>query len=488
MAFHSHGSLSCLSSRGGLGAALTSMSKKVFRQIVKVALWLGAMLLVFAVAVVLINAFDEDLAPETLALLAAPPNPYPPETNLYLALAGVDAPPGTSTLAFGQAKIDDYEVKLQKGVKGFMQHQEAPHQGAIAFRGTLSDLETLSGSVWDGIERCRAQIDRLIADNQDIYQRYLALRNAMGYYETETPSVYATPFLAPVELRRLFLSNFALRMKSGNRAKQAAALADMAGDLKVWRIMLTGDGSLISKMVAVASLHADFLLIGDMIADRQLDLSHWKNELDALTTPFAIGDWQIGSAIPREVRITTRMFDALNDDQEWLLDDNDQEESRSVWRRLANRASNHFFQKQATENRDARAKARLMKILNDSPSSLVESVHAEDRSPEFSFGLDYLYNPVGKVLVAIGLSAYLDYGLRAYDVAAVQRMLRLAYEVRFRQISVGEVHGFQSSQPEWARHPVSGEVFDFDSGTGRLSLKPVGPRPEGRRFNLPVWR
>ena len=37
-----------------------------------------------------INWFDEDLSPEAKALLIAPPNPYEPEENLYLALLGIE--------------------------------------------------------------------------------------------------------------------------------------------------------------------------------------------------------------------------------------------------------------------------------------------------------------------------------------------------------------------------------------------------------------
>jgi hypothetical protein len=46
------------------------------------------------------------LSPQAKALLRPPPNPYKPEDNIYIAIAGFDAPPGESVTAAGVAKVD----------------------------------------------------------------------------------------------------------------------------------------------------------------------------------------------------------------------------------------------------------------------------------------------------------------------------------------------------------------------------------------------
>ena len=70
-----------------------------------------ALLCLFFVALA-INARDERPSSEALALLQLPVNPYRPEENIYVALAGFEAPAGQSVVAAGQAKIDSYNDQV----------------------------------------------------------------------------------------------------------------------------------------------------------------------------------------------------------------------------------------------------------------------------------------------------------------------------------------------------------------------------------------
>jgi hypothetical protein len=88
----------------------------------------------------------------------------------------------------------------------------------------------------------------------------------------------------------LFLADFVLRMQSLDQIQQKLALAGFEADLRTWRQMLIGDGSLIAKMVAISYLQTDYLVLGDLIADRSIDLSPFSAELERLTTPFDLAD------------------------------------------------------------------------------------------------------------------------------------------------------------------------------------------------------
>ena len=68
-------------------------------------------LLLFAV-VWAMNLRDEPLTPESQALLVPLTNPYAPEDNIYLALAGLDAPPGESVTAVGLARIERFNRQV----------------------------------------------------------------------------------------------------------------------------------------------------------------------------------------------------------------------------------------------------------------------------------------------------------------------------------------------------------------------------------------
>jgi len=88
------------------------MSKfgQLLRPIAKLgAILIGALLALavalFAVAFV-INIPDEALTAAAQALSVAPPDPYAPEDNAYLALAGLDAHPGVAPVEAGRVRVE----------------------------------------------------------------------------------------------------------------------------------------------------------------------------------------------------------------------------------------------------------------------------------------------------------------------------------------------------------------------------------------------
>jgi hypothetical protein len=124
--------------------------------------------------------------------------------------------------------------------------------------------------VWSEALEHREQVEKLLSDNRELYERYLALQDLRGYHDTARPSIFL-PSGWDIGLvgqtRKLFLAELVLRMRGGAPNEQRAALADLGKDMRLWRIVLTGEGTMISTMVAVAYLQADYLVLADMIAD-----------------------------------------------------------------------------------------------------------------------------------------------------------------------------------------------------------------------------
>jgi uncharacterized SAM-binding protein YcdF (DUF218 family) len=85
---------------------------RALRVVGRIALWGALALFALLLAALGINAFDERPSPQALALLQPPENPYRPEENIYVALAGFDAPAGQSVVAAGQAKIAHYNERV----------------------------------------------------------------------------------------------------------------------------------------------------------------------------------------------------------------------------------------------------------------------------------------------------------------------------------------------------------------------------------------
>ena len=83
-------------------------------------------------------------------------------------------------------------------------------------------------------------------------------------------------------------------------------------------------------------------------------------------------------------------------------------------------------------------------------------------------------------------TSYLDYPARVYDVAAFQRLVCLAYQIRQQKIARAAVAAFMQQHPELSRHPIDNQPFEWDAKSGTISVKTVGPRPKERRFSVKV--
>jgi hypothetical protein len=86
------------------------------------------------------------------------------------------------------------------------------------------------------------------------------------------------------------------------------------------------------------------------------------------------------------------------------------------------------------------------------------------------------------------MPAYNDYLLRPYDAAALQRLVRLSFEIRRQHIAPSAVDAFMKLHPEWATHPADGRSFVWKPTVNEIAIQPVARQPEGRRFSVRVWQ
>jgi len=450
-------------------------------------------LVVLGLLFVGINWFDEDLSPEAKALLIAPPNPYKPEENLYLALLGFDAKEGVSPITAGQAKVAVYEKEIA-AVRKAPQYvlrifPDAPWQNKekLEFRGKVDFCLPLTKSCLANVEIHNADIDRMLKTNRELNRRYANLHGLKGYYETATPSIYLISPYAPSPVRQLYLVNIALRTQSSVRAQRNAAIADLLADIRTWRLELTGSGALISKMLAVAYLQGDHALLADIIADGKLDLADASPEIQS-TLELSEDDWKIGKIVAFEYRISDFMWDQLRvtKGRQLLVDSASEERS---WERFFDQISSLFIRINATQNLQARLATQQQKMADAGPAKFFVALDAYRLwlRDNVEFRVHYIYNPFGKILISIGTSSYENYYLRAYDGAAFQRLVRLGYEIRNREIEDKAVPLFIQKHPEWASHPVDGRPFTWDEKKREIAVQTLGQQPKDRRFSIRVW-
>jgi hypothetical protein len=466
----------------------------IWRRFLIVAKWTIGVLVVLGLLFIGINWFDEDLSPEAKALLIAPPNPYEPADNLYLALLGFDAKEGESPIAAAQAKVAVYE-KETAAVRKDPQYAlrlfpDAPwqNQEKLEFQGKVDFCLPLTKSCLAGVETHKTEIDRLLKANRELYRRYSRLPALKGYYETATPSFYIMIPYVPSPVRQLYLANIASRTRSSVRAERKGAITDLLADIRTWRLELSGSGSLISKMLAVAYLQGDYALLADVIADTKIDLEAFSPEIRS-ALELSEDDWKIGNLFVFEYRLGAFMWDQMRVTKgKWPPADSASEDEG--WReRFFDQTSSLFIKINATQNLDAKIKTRLRKMADANPAEFfaARDVYRNWFRDNVEFGVHYAYNPFGKILLGTASSTYENYYLRAYDGAAYQRLVRLGYEIRSQRVEDKAVPSFMQQHPQWASHPVDGRPFVWDEKRREMTVQTLGQQPKDRRFSIPVW-
>ena len=449
---------------------------------------LVAFVLLIVFVCFVINSFDTPLNTETKALLASPPNPYRTDDNIYLAMAGFEGPSEKSVIESGQARIAAYNKALDSMPMDPDLEAASINKAdsnKLVFSGNLTLGPPLTSSIWTDAKSHRSEVATLLASNQELYRRYLSLHRLHGYYETARPSYLMPLVYVPQPVRVLFLANVASRTQTGTLQQQREALNDLGQDLRMWQAILKGNGTLISKMVAAASLHADFLLLADMITDPNSDLALLDDDRRFLISPFDLSDWKIGSAFGAEFRATAFLYNTISLANSPIAGSTARPYSSRG--RAWNAFQVHFFKLNATENLSA-AQAIQLGILADSdPAHFYRARDAYRlwfEQNEVHLSPPVFYNPIGKILVRIAAPTYDAYPMRVFDVAAFQRLGYLAYQLRQRHIATPDVAAFLREHPEWATHPVDGKAFRWNAETGELAVNTVGKHPEGRRFGV----
>jgi hypothetical protein len=454
-------------------------------------LGLAAVSLFLSVA---INAFDEDLSPAAKRLATPAPNPLKPEENLYLALLGFEAPAGKSTIDAGRARVAEYERNLaasRQVPRGDFPGAERKGADKLAFRGEVNFCQPLVKSCAAEVATRKAEIARLLAENRELVGRYLGLHRLTGYYETATPSIYVLTAYPTKDVRQLFLASVALRAKSGAAAQQASALADLREDIKTWRRMLVGDGTIISEMVAVAALHGDHALIADLAADPRLNLAAASAEIESILQLVSAADWKIGKSFANEYRMGASIWEQIRAGMGrvvWKGTDPELAEER-WWDPYVDKLGAYFLKVGATRNLNAEAMLQRRKMADadfkDYPAA--RDAYRKWVRNNMEFGLHYIYNPVGKLFLGLGTDSYDGYPLRAYDGMALQRLVRLCYEIRSKNVGDESIPSFIRDNSQWASHPVDGRPFTWDAQKREVALQPLGNTPKDRRFSFPVW-
>jgi hypothetical protein len=452
----------------------------------KILKWTAGLVLAAVLAVIAINAYDPPLSDDAKSMSQSPPNPYPPEKNLYVAMRGFLAPPGESVIVAGTQRIaeDDRLAALYVDHPRAATQQSPPvDKNASNFRGKVPECDAVFTSCWKSAPANAAVIRQLGEDNRELVKRYLDLHRFEVYFEGVQPSVGMRSAQVPVGVRNLFLARTALDVQSPSG--RAAALADLHADLRIWRTVLKGESTLVSRMIALAYLHGDLLLLGDMLADRRIDWTPHEREIDAMLSTMQAQDWFIGGMAKSEFRLARATISPLARGVREVR--KGEEGTVADWFRAAlAKVPMHFFQPNATLNASAENFVRLERLADtESPAYLAAlALHEKWVEAQARPGFSWLYNPIGHVMVGVGVPAYAGYSGRARDTEALHRMVRLTHEIRKARVADDGIPAFMMAHPEWSIHPTSAKRFEWDAQARRLMVPRIVEPNRTRRFDI----
>ena len=467
-----------------MSVTLNPRLAKIARITAKVLGGLVAFLLLIVLGLFVVNSFDVSLSPEAKALLTPPPNPYPADDNLYLAIAGMEGAGERPILAMGQERIEAYNKALDSMFSDpdiALNLNKQWDAAKLVFKGKIPLGSQRTTSIWTDVKSHRQEISALLNSNEELYRRYLSLHRLHGYYETARPSFMAPVITPPQPLRILFLADVANRFQMGSSQQRRDALDDLNQDLQLWRTILKGDGTLIGKMLAAAFLHADLILLADLIADPGTDLNSLGDALDPVLLPFDLEDYRIGNAFAAEFRGTAALYKTITFTNVYAVSP-----SSSWLQRTSNAVQAHFFKINATENLGAQQAARWVALGDSEPSQFLVNSAANRgwiKSNVLHLSPGFIYNPTGKILAAVAVSQNDAYFLRVFDVAAYQRLVYLAYQLKRQHVATADVPAFLKAHPEWSTHPVDDRTFSWNAETDELTVNALGPHPKEQRFS-----
>lgn len=468
-------------SRNATGA---SSRGRWIKTIFKTALGLAAICAFAFVALLALNAVDDDLSAEAKALLAPPQMGKVEDGNGFIAFLGMGAPRDQDQMDWGRKAAAAYMAQAQPGFKSDEKWKEATrsHIDTPPFAGKPARKPWCLPEARDCLAEARrdgAALDRLLAeaDNALLLARYRRVREGAGFVDLYigTDPAASMPRFGSL-LNGALLAQADIARKAG-AGELEAAVAELEREVAFHRKIIAQSGSLIGVMIGNRLLSRDLLAISELLRGDPGAAAAYRERLAALTRP------QVNAAVLKAAfaleahswaSFGLEIRKVLRDNRGWMLSDNLTGNVSPVvnWLRSLLALPNQ------TANRAA-ALSAIDAAMADAPASQFDARAREIRAAkaDAAGGAEPWYarlrNPVGKAF--FGDPVNLDsYAARMHDLHALERMVDLQLALAARGLTdpaamaayiAGE--GAQSHSD-----PYTGKAFSFDPGKRLLSFEP----------------
>ena len=443
--------------------------------------WFTITVAVIAFLLLLINLFDETLLPEAVAFGDfSREDQAPSEDNAYYALVGFYAPSDADAHQRGTEIVKTINARLESSEAISMEELQIDTllgPDRVGFEGSAAELCPRD------IMNCLAvyrekhkEIEQLATRNEVLIARYYALHRFPYFRETIQDTVVSVfPNYAND-------SYWTVLAKTGLRAalgQSGEALIALEQDTAFWRRVLQHSRYLISKMVAVQRISRNVRLMSEIIASQRLDATAHA-AAEKLLAPLTRDERDFTDAVRTEYAITA---DLLNNVLKKRYYDNPDEEGQPWGTVLLGRL---FFQPNATINMMYRQYRELADLVTLPAQAFVPRLRhlqaQEEERLSAPYRWDYLYNPVGKLLFAIGAPSAVIHGRSmgdAHNLDGLMRLVAAQLGIKQQRIADHAVVGFLEKLDDSYRDPYTGAPLRWDPEKRALYFEGMSPRGTG---------
>jgi hypothetical protein len=302
------------------------------------------------------------------------------------------------------------------------------------------------------------------------FERWDAILN--GGMRGNEPDPINAPFpqYAPItDLERARLTNF-IKQWSAAKSESERVAAASSTSTYIPKLVAFADGTLLESMIGAAAL-SQHLVVLQAAAARETSLDN--TVADAMYRPTLTVN-----ELPRAVaNAIGAEFQFLRATVAWISRDGPGQESLhpvADWMGRFAYDENDTLNLMAMANRDSK-EIVLSAGTKNYKDSRAYAVAANIGCPGLG---DWAYacllferNATGRVLAAIAMPAYGDYGLRAHDVVNLAAATRLTIEARRRGLEGDALAQFVANAPEGMRDVYSDKPFAYDTAKKKLTIE-----------------
>lgn len=439
------------------------------RKLLKALAWIAGIAAAVAVAIPLaiiaVNAFDEELSAEAKAL-TAPPQALPAgDDSAYVLFLGLDAPAGEDQRGWG--------LKVLASLRA----QDASAAGSEKAPPVLKSAPLVEGKVarWcnPAAHSCMAAVPAdsiaLLKEHALALERYRTMQAQPSYVELYVPDRLesAYPSYAPlIGGQAVSLLAMAVAANAGNIR---AALDGLEREMAFHRRMADGSRTLLGKMVANSLLARDLLFLSDLMHEKRDALGPHLDRIAILLRPLSAAERSLATAYRADSASFARYM--LTIDRERIARDAG---SSAWWRNFAAVG----YQRNATANLVAEQLQEILAV-DEAPASRYEQAAATYRArlsqAEQASGLKTFVNPTGRILVNVAAPDRSDYTGRMHDLHALFALVGLQRALYAEGRLTPEAVVDALADPAYVAYgnPYTGKPMAYDAQSGTLSFAPA---------------